>query len=134
MTKNHQQHHHHRRILLLSLLLPLLLIINCIVTADASSASASEVKLSNVKCRSGWTGSGSSGSSGIGEDQQQDQDQNEIQQILIPEKWMNDGYCDCPFGDGNDEPKTNACSGSQSWPGIHTTTIGTARYEQNKKR
>jgi len=123
MTKYHQQqHHHHRRILLLSLLLPLLLIINCIVTAQASSASASKVKLSNVKCRSGWTGSGS-GSSGT-EDQQQ-------QQIAIPDSWMNDGYCDCPFGDGNDEPNTNACSGSQSWPGIHATTIDIAATDSN---
>ncbi|KAG7373924.1 glucosidase II [Nitzschia inconspicua] len=35
----------------------------------------------------------------------------------IPTEWMNDGYCDCPI-DGADEPNTDACSGSQFWPGI----------------
>ncbi|KAG7349853.1 glucosidase II [Nitzschia inconspicua] len=37
----------------------------------------------------------------------------------IPTEWMNDGYCDCPI-DGADEPNTDACSGSQFWPGIVT--------------
>lgn len=37
--------------------------------------------------------------------------------VNIPEDWINDGYCDCPM-DGKDEPDTNACSGSQYWPGI----------------
>jgi hypothetical protein len=35
----------------------------------------------------------------------------------IPALWINDGYCDCPF-DGIDEPNTDACSGSQYWPGV----------------
>lgn len=35
----------------------------------------------------------------------------------IPADWINDGYCDCPL-DGADEPDTDACSGSQAWPGI----------------
>ena len=38
-------------------------------------------------------------------------------ETAIPEEWINDGYCDCPF-DGKDEPNTNACSGSLSWAGV----------------
>ena len=38
-------------------------------------------------------------------------------ETVIPEAWINDGYCDCPF-DGKDEPNTEACSGSTSWPGL----------------
>lgn len=37
--------------------------------------------------------------------------------VIIPESWINDGYCDCPF-DGLDEPDTDACSGSKDWPGV----------------
>jgi len=116
--------YHHHRGLLLVLLFPLLLIINFIGSSSSSSATAevlhddailqlllekvgNNVKLSNVKCRSGWTNNGSSSSSST----------SQIQMMPIPESWMNDGYCDCPY-DGNDEPNTNACSGSQSWPGI----------------
>ena len=115
MTKYHpRQHHHYSRGFLLVLLL---LIIHCIgsspavvVDAAAHRSSASASASDAVKCRAGWTGSSGN------EDQHQ---------ILIPETWMNDGYCDCPFGDGNDEPNTNACSGSQAWPGIAShTTIG----------
>lgn len=36
---------------------------------------------------------------------------------VIPSEWINDGYCDCPL-DGKDEPDTQACSGSHSWPGV----------------
>jgi hypothetical protein len=39
----------------------------------------------------------------------------------IPKSWINDGYCDCPL-DGMDEPDTDACSGSQSWPGVSRVT------------
>jgi protein kinase C substrate 80K-H len=39
------------------------------------------------------------------------------QVVDIPEEWLNDGYCDCPL-DGADEPGTDACSGSQGWPGV----------------
>ena len=46
---------------------------------------------------------------------------NSNSETAIPEKWMNDGYCDCPF-DGKDEPSTNACSGSLSWAGVDTAT------------
>ena len=49
-----------------------------------------------ISCLTGWTG---------------DTEQ------AVPKEWMNDGYCDCPF-DGKDEPETNACSGSLSWPGV----------------
>ena len=41
---------------------------------------------------------------------------------VIPEAWINDGYCDCPF-DGKDEPNTEACSGSTSWPGLKTDGV-----------
>lgn len=37
--------------------------------------------------------------------------------VIIPKEWINDGYCDCPL-DGLDEPNTDACSGSSSWPGV----------------
>lgn len=36
---------------------------------------------------------------------------------VIPTEWINDDYCDCPL-DGLDEPGTEACSGSDSWPGV----------------
>jgi hypothetical protein len=52
-----------------------------------------------LKCASGWT-------VGVIQD--------------IPDDWVNDGYCDCPL-DGADEPDTDACSGSQSWPGVGTS-------------
>ena len=42
-------------------------------------------------------------------------------ETVIPEAWINDGYCDCPF-DGKDEPNTEACSGSSSWPGLNPAT------------
>lgn len=44
---------------------------------------------------------------------------------VIPDSWINDGYCDCPF-DGKDEPNTEACSGSTSWPGLISTGGGDA--------
>lgn len=34
---------------------------------------------------------------------------------LLPSQ-INDGYCDCPTT-GQDEPKTQACSGQDAWPG-----------------
>mmetsp|Transcript_9683 Transcript_9683/g.22755 ORF Transcript_9683/g.22755 Transcript_9683/m.22755 type:complete len:785 (-) Transcript_9683:78-2432(-) len=43
-------------------------------------------------------------------------------EAVIPEAWINDGYCDCPF-DGQDEPNTEACSGSTSWPGLKTDGV-----------
>jgi hypothetical protein len=55
-----------------------------------------------LKCASGWASS-----SGVIQD--------------IPDDWVNDGYCDCPL-DGSDEPDTDACSGSQSWPGVAVVT------------
>jgi len=38
---------------------------------------------------------------------------------MVPEAWMNDGFCDCPI-DGVDEPNTEACSGSGmgGWAGV----------------
>lgn len=39
---------------------------------------------------------------------------------VIPADWINDGYCDCPL-DGKDEPDTEACSGSNGWPGLKTS-------------
>lgn len=52
-------------------------------------------KTSAVSCQTGWS--------------------NQVQEI--PQEWINDGYCDCPF-DAVDEPNTDACSGSTVWPGI----------------
>jgi hypothetical protein len=39
---------------------------------------------------------------------------------VIPEKWINDGFCDCPL-DALDEPKTEACSGAPvgGWAGVN---------------
>jgi hypothetical protein len=56
----------------------------------------------------------------------------------IPASWINDGYCDCPF-DGIDEPNTDACSGSQSWPGVvasggTTTTSNTNNNNNDSSR
>ncbi|KAL3926756.1 MAG: hypothetical protein SGBAC_013345 [Bacillariaceae sp.] len=44
---------------------------------------------------------------------------------VIPDSWINDGYCDCPF-DGKDEPNTAACSGSTAWPGLISAGGGDA--------
>jgi hypothetical protein len=52
---------------------------------------------------------------------------NEVR--VIPADWINDGYCDCPL-DGKDEPDTEACSGSNSWPGLSTDTIEETRWDQ----
>lgn len=41
----------------------------------------------------------------------------------IPRSQINDGYCDCPL-DGLDEPDTEACSGSASWPGVVHSPLG----------
>ena len=48
---------------------------------------------------------------------------------LIPDDWINDDYCDCPFT-GQDEPHTSACSGAQqgAWAGI-TSSYGAASQE-----
>lgn len=35
---------------------------------------------------------------------------------VIPQGWINDGYCDCPTT-GEDEPLTSACSGIDYWSG-----------------
>jgi hypothetical protein len=40
--------------------------------------------------------------------------------LVIPDEWVNDGYCDCPL-DGRDEPDTDACSGSDAWPGLRSS-------------
>ena len=50
-----------------------------------------------ITCQTGWT--------------------EDFKTSSIPKDWINDGYCDCLF-DGKDEPDTNACSGSLSWPGV----------------
>jgi hypothetical protein len=73
--------------------------------AAAAAANNDDGLLSDIKCFSGWT--------------VPEEVENLQQQPYIPKSWINDGYCDCPFGDGNDEPNTNACSGSKSWPGIN---------------
>lgn len=41
---------------------------------------------------------------------------------VIPDKWINDGFCDCPF-DSLDETATEACSGAAigGWPGVEET-------------
>jgi hypothetical protein len=58
-----------------------------------------------IKCASGW-----------GQEER-----------VISSKWINDGYCDCPL-DGQDEPGTDACSGSAvgGWAGVKS--ISDARY------
>ena len=38
---------------------------------------------------------------------------------------INDGYCDCPET-GEDEPDTDACSGSTQWPGVQTPDASAA--------
>ena len=38
--------------------------------------------------------------------------------VVIEASRINDGYCDCPTT-GEDEPNTQACSGRESWSGVH---------------
>jgi hypothetical protein len=63
-----------------------------------------------LKCSGGWTDS-SAASADV-----------ETTTVEIPMSWINDGYCDCPY-DGLDEPDTEACSGSSSWPGIKQHSV-----------
>ena len=65
-----------------------------------------------LKCATGWNSNNNN---------------NELKEI--PADWINDGYCDCPF-DGIDEPNTDACSGSQSWPGVVASPSGGATDQQ----
>jgi len=55
-------------------------------------------------------------------------DWNGDTETAIPEIWVNDGYCDCPF-DGKDEPDTDACSGSLSWAGVNSIKSDPATTE-----
>jgi hypothetical protein len=66
------------------------------ILALLSSEDVVLVESSELACATGWGTSG--------------------EQVILPEQ-INDGYCDCPL-DGKDEPGTQACSGSSTWPGI----------------
>ncbi len=66
-----------------------------LVVADAAAGDDGGTA---IMCRTGWNGNS---------------------ETVIPESWVNDNYCDCPF-DGRDEPDTGACSGSLSWAGVNT--------------
>lgn len=70
------------------------------VVAAAGTDDGGESTTATTTCLTGWSGN---------------------LERAIPKEWMNDGYCDCPF-DGKDEPNTNACSGSLSWPGVDKLT------------
>ena len=90
--------------------------------------------LSNIKCSSGWTASAAATvkNEAIPSYIPKSWINSKIPRIpyYIPQSWINDGYCDCPFGNENgmtDEPNTNACSGSKSWPGVMGSSIST-RY------
>ncbi|OEU06247.1 hypothetical protein FRACYDRAFT_255461 [Fragilariopsis cylindrus CCMP1102] len=136
-----QCHRHRRRRVVvvpvttsLILLLLSLLTIGGLPRHDVHAASAAaavnnnnnedELLLSNIKCSSGWTASAAASSLSS-------TTENAIPHY-IPTSWINDGYCDCPFGNENgmtDEPNTNACSGSKSWPGVKGSIISTSiRY------
>ena len=129
--------HRHRRRVVVPVTTSLILLLLSILTIgglhrhDVHAASAAavnnndndELLLSNIKCSSGWTASASSEATVVENDA--------ILPIpnYIPQSWINDGYCDCPFGNENgmtDEPNTNACSGSKSWPGVKGSII--SRY------
>lgn len=69
------------------------------LVALALQAAAVSTTSAAITCQTGWN--------------------NQIQEI--PQDWINDGYCDCPF-DAVDEPNTDACSGSTGWPGIPKAT------------
>ena len=111
--------------ILLSLLILSSLTIGLHHDVHAASATNNDdelLLLSNIKCSSGWTGSASSEATVV-------ENNNAILPSYIPKSWINDGYCDCPFGNENgmtDEPNTNACSGSKSWPGVMGGSI--SRY------
>jgi Glucosidase II beta subunit-like protein/Glucosidase II beta subunit-like len=40
---------------------------------------------------------------------------------------MNDGYCDCPYDGGIDEPNTSACAGMETWP--HSVDVAATTTE-----
>ena len=67
-----------------------------VLPVDAADSGTSAV----LKCSGGWDSLSSA-----------------EKMVEIPKSWINDGYCDCPY-DGLDEPQTEACSGSSSWPGV----------------
>jgi hypothetical protein len=47
--------------------------------------------------------------------------------VEITSSAINDNYCDCPLT-GEDEPLTNACSGSNSWAGVYDNTKDSSRH------
>ncbi|KAL3779959.1 hypothetical protein ACHAW5_000679 [Stephanodiscus triporus] len=62
-----------------------------------------------IACRPGWTSPSN--------------DDYAIGAVPVPPSRIDDGYCDCPYDGGIDEPNTSACSGStadgySSWAGM----------------
>ena len=90
------------------------------VHAAAVKDSSNVEEFSDIKCFSGWTAPSST-------EEEKVENLQQAAASYIPKSWINDGYCDCPFGDSdggnNDEPNTNACSGSKSWPGVDTRYV-----------
>ena len=80
------------------------------------AAAADDEPRATLTCAGGWDSSSSAG-----------------KMVEIPKSWINDGYCDCPY-DGLDEPDTEACSGSSSWPGIISHSQADEDDDDGKKR
>jgi hypothetical protein len=78
--------------------------------ADDTTTTTTDTS-TTIQCATGWTN----------------------QQVKeIPQDWIDDGYCDCPF-DGADEPNTGACSGSQAWPGIVLPSAPVSEEEEEDR-
>lgn len=82
-----------------------LLVLVLLVIASLSLTENHAVVAETVTCPTGWGGS----SSGDGSE-------DKAEWLIIPEAFVNDGYCDCPTT-GADEPNTDACSGHENWAG-----------------
>ena len=92
-----------------------LMITSCVLILKSSAAVTAaanvEEETKTITCATGW------GSNG--------------EQLIVSEQ-INDGYCDCPI-DGKDEPDTQACSGSDTWPGgSPSSSVGVPDEEESR--
>ena len=109
------------RLVVLPLLLQLHSVnVNGVVVAASEEKVLSSSSLSGIHCTVGWSTTS---------------DSNHRKRVeAIPHDWINDGYCDCPYDGGIDEPNTNACSGAHDWPGIDITATAVTSAEEEEEQ